>query len=259
MSTKKVKTKQFHITVQAGKRLIAKAVVSLDEIKEALVDNTIVIIAGSTNGYVAEELLLHIGQIGDFSRHTFYRGVTIGPGRKINPKGAYFNRDIVIEKGKWLQEKTIFDLGQDLGQGDIIVKGANAVDSERKLAGVQIRTPSLGPSGPMMQALIGKRAQVIIPVGLEKRIFGNIAQVASKVNDPSTDGMRMLPLSGEIITELEAIEMLTGASAELVAGGGIYGAEGGCWLAISGTEEQLHSATDIINSVLNEPTFGDSL
>ncbi len=257
MTTKNLKTKQFHITVQAGKRLIAKAVVSLEQINEALKDNIIVIIAGSTNGYVAEELLSVIDQIGDFSRNTFYRGVTIGPDKKLETKGSYFNKDIVIEKGKWVKEKTIFDLGQELGQGDIIVKGANAVDSERKLAGVLIRTPNLGPSGPMMQAVIGKRTQVIIPVGLEKRIFGNIAQVAFKVNDPSTDGMRMLPLSGTIITELEAIEMLTGTSAELVAGGGIYGAEGGCWLAITGTEEQLHSATDIINSVINEPKFGD--
>ncbi|WP_156496379.1 hypothetical protein [Clostridium coskatii] len=34
--------------------------------------------------------------------------------------------------------------------------------------------------------------------------------------------------------------MLTGISAELVAAGGICGAEGSCWMAITGTEEQLH-------------------
>lgn len=257
MITKNLNTKQLHITVPAGKRLIAKAVVSLEQIKEALKNNTIVVIAGSTNGYVGEELLLLIDQIGDFSRDTFHRGVTIGPGRKINANGAYFNTDIVIEKGKWAKGKTMFDLGQELGKGDIIIKGANAIDSERKVAGVQIRTPNLGPSGPMMQAAIGKRTEVIIPVGLEKRIFGSITEAASKVNDPRTDGMRMLPLTGTIITELEAIEILTGASAELVAGGGIYGAEGGCWLAITGTEEQLNTVTDLINSIINEPAFGN--
>jgi len=258
MITKKMNTKQFHVTVPAGKRLIAKAVISLEQIKKALENNTIVVVAGSTNGYVAEELLLLIDQIGDFSRSTFFRGVTTGPGKKIDVANAsYFNTDIVVEKGKWIKEKTIFEVAQSLGQGDIIVKGANAIDSERKLAGVQIRTANLGPSGPMMQAVIGKRTEVIIPVGLEKRVFGNIAEIVLKVNAPSTDGMRMLSLSGTIITELEAIEMLTGTSAELVAGGGIYGGEGGCWIAITGTEEQLHIATNIINSVINEPPFGD--
>ena len=258
MTTKNLKTNQFHITVSAGKRLIAKAVISLEQIRSALKNNTIVIIAGSTNGYVGEELLLSIDQIGDFSKNTFFRGVTTGPGKKIDvANAAYFNTDIVVEKGKWAKEKTIFDVAQSLGQGDIIVKGANAIDSERKLAGVLIRTANLGPSGPMMQAVIGKRTEVIIPVGLEKRVFGNIAEIALKVNAPSTDGMRMLPLSGTIITELEAIEMLTGASAELVGGGGIFGGEGGSWIAVTGTEEQLHTAKDIINSVINEPAFGD--
>jgi hypothetical protein len=58
----------------------------------------------------------------------------------------------------------------------------------------------------MMQAAIGKRTEVIIPVGLEKRIFGNITQAASKVNDPRTDGMRMLPLTGTIITDLKQLK-----------------------------------------------------
>jgi hypothetical protein len=258
MTTKNLKTNQFQITIPAGKRLIAKAVISLEQIRSALKDNTIVIIAGSTNGYVAEELLLHIDQLEDFSRNTFFRGINLGPGKKIDVANAtYFNTDVVIEKGKWAREKTIFDVAQNLGKGDIIVKGANAVDSERKLVGIQVRTPNLGPSGPMMNAVIIKRSELIIPVGLEKRVFGNIAEVISKVNDPSTTtGMNMIAASGTIITELEAIEMLTGASAELVAGGGVFGGEGGYWIAITGTEEQLHTTRDIINSVINEPPFG---
>lgn len=258
MITKNLKANQFHITVPAGKRLIAKAVISLEQIQSALKNNTIVIIAGSTNGYVAEELLMHIDQIGDFSKNTFFRGITPGPGKKIDvANAAYFNTDVVVEKGKWAKEKTIFDVAEGLGKGDIIVKGANAIDSERKLAGIQVRTQNLGPSGPMMNAVIIKRSELIIPVGLEKRVFGNIAQVISKVNDPSTTtGMNMIAMSGTIITELEAIEMLTGASAELVAGGGIFGGEGGYWIAVTGTEEQLHAARDIINSVINEPPFG---
>lgn len=256
MATKNLNTNQFLITIPAGKRLIAKAVISLKQIKKALESNTIVVTAGTTNAYVAEELLLSIDQIGDFSKNTFFRGVTTRPGRKIKTTNdSYFNKDIVIEKGKWVKGKTIYDVAESLGHGDIILKGANAVDSERKMAGILIANPTIGTSGPIMQAVIGKRTELIIPVGLEKRVFGDIGQIASRLNAPSTTGLRMFPISGTIITELEAIEMLTGASAELVAAGGICGAEGSCWIAITGTEEQLHTVSGIINSVINEPSL----
>src|SRR5688572_5431877 len=118
MSSDQLKTKQFLITVPAGKRLIAKAVVSLEEIQKALESNTIVIVGGTTNGYVAEELLSLMGQRGDFSKEFFFRGVNLGTGKKINTQGEfYFNMDIVIEKGKWIRGKTIFDVVQDLGLG----------------------------------------------------------------------------------------------------------------------------------------------
>ncbi len=48
---------QFILTSAAGKRLIAKATASHPSIKKALKSGTVVIIAGTTRGYVAEELL----------------------------------------------------------------------------------------------------------------------------------------------------------------------------------------------------------
>lgn len=258
MTANKLNTKQFLITVSEGKRLIAKAVISLEQIKRALESNTIVVIAGSTNAYVAEELLLLINQIGDFSKNTFVRGVTIGPGRKIESKGSdYSNKDIVIEKGIWMKDKTVYDIAASLGQGDIIIKGANAVDPERKQAGIQIGNPTIGTSAPLLQAVIGRRTEHIIPVGLEKRVFGNIGLIAAKLNAPSSTGLRMIPISGTIITELEAIELLTGASPELVAAGGVLGAEGSCWIAVTGTKEQLSVAENIMTAISNEPPFGE--
>lgn len=247
-------TKQVLLTVAAGKRLIAKAILSLEQIKKALNEHTIVIISGSTNGYIAEEILTFIDQKGDFSKSSFLRGVNVGLGNKIE-NDLYSNVDIVIEKGKWIKEKNIFNVADTLGCDDIILKGANAVDQERKLAGIQIGNPTFGTSGPILQAVIGRRTQLIIPIGLEKRVFGNIAEIAAKLNDPSTSGLRMLPISGTIITELEAIELLSGASAELVAAGGVLGAEGSCWIAVSGTKEQLEVASNVLNSVKGENIF----
>ena len=53
---------QYVLTVSAGKRLIARAVSEYEPVKASLANNAIVIIAGTTNSYVAEEILKQTGQ-----------------------------------------------------------------------------------------------------------------------------------------------------------------------------------------------------
>jgi hypothetical protein len=64
-----------------------------------------------------------------------------------------------------------------------------------------------------------------------------------------------LPVAGEIFTELDAIALLTDASAELVAAGGVCGAEGSVWLVVSGNPAQEKAAEALIKSIVNEPAF----
>lgn len=71
--------KQFLITPAAGKRLIAKALAEHYAIKEVLKKGTLVIIAGTTNGYIAEEILSTLNQAKDFSRDRFFRGIVLLP------------------------------------------------------------------------------------------------------------------------------------------------------------------------------------
>jgi hypothetical protein len=63
--------KQFIITPAAGKRLIAKALIKHPAVKSALKNGTLVIVAGTTNGYVAEEILMSIGQAAGFFGNAF--------------------------------------------------------------------------------------------------------------------------------------------------------------------------------------------
>ena len=106
-----------------------------------------------------------------------------------------------------------------------------------------------------LQVVVGRRVHLIIPVGLEKRIFGNLDEIVRKVNAPGSSGLRMFPITGEIFTEIEAISLLSGASSELIAGGGVSGAEGAIWLAISGNKEEENLAREIIASIASEPPF----
>ena len=251
---------QTTLTPAAGKRLIAKSLLRHSAIQTALKSGTIVIIAGTTNGYVAEELLAVCGNTKDFSRQRFFRGITLPLYLKTTDAGRLpdkipFPGDVVIRNGTWLPGKTIFDVIDELEEGDIVLKGANAVDLLRKQAGVLIGHPKGGTIVATLQAVVGRRIRLILPVGLEKRVSTDLHSIAGCLNIPGAHGARMLPVPGEVVTEIEAIAMLTGASAELVAAGGVCGAEGAVWLAISGTAEQQESAKAILVDIGNEPPF----
>jgi hypothetical protein len=251
--------KQFLITPAAGKRLIGRAMVSHPAIRSALESGTVAILAGTTNGYVAEELLSSIGQVEGFSRKGFIRGVTLPPlppGEKRAGEGAEFPGDVIITGGRWEKGKTIFDVVDDLKEGDAVLKGANALDPVRKQAAIYIGHPKAGTIGVSLQAAAGRRVRLILPVGLEKRTFSDLMELATRLNVPGVEGPRLLPVPGEVFTELDAVSLLTGAQAELVAAGGVCGAEGSVWIAVSGTAEQVMAAQELLKSVAFEPPFG---
>lgn len=252
--------KQFLITPAAGKRLIAKALADYPAITEALESRTVVIIAGTTNGYVAEEILSKIHQLEGFSRKRFFRGIVLPPGGPVTSIGLVkdengFPGDVVIKEGVWQKGLTIFDIVDDLKEGDIIIKGANAINLPLRQTAIYIGDPSGGTIGAAIQAVVGRRVRLILPVGIEKRVYTDLNKLAARLNVPGVQGPRLLPVSGEIFTEMEAISFLTGAKAEQVAGGGVSGAEGSVWFVISGNEEQVRSAENLLNSISKELPF----
>lgn len=252
--------KQFVITPAAGKRLIGKALAAHPAIEATLASGTVVIIAGTTNGYVAEEVLAHIDQAEGFSRRRFFRGITLPPARPTTDTGrlpdeSKFPGDVVIVNGVWQKGNTIFDVVDDLKEGDVILKGANALDLLRGQAAISIGHPKAGTIGAALQAVAGRRVRLILPVGLEKRVPGDLGDLAARLNAPGAHGPRLLPVPGQVFTEIDAVSLLTGAGAELVAGGGVCGAEGSFWLAVSGKTEQVEAAEKLLKSVSSEPAF----
>jgi hypothetical protein len=233
-----------------SKRLIGQAMALHPDIKGVLDKGRLVIIAGTTNGYVAEEILKSLGQSEGFSRKGFRRGLTVAPGAKAVK--VDFPGDVVISDGKWQKGKTIYDVADDLEAGDVVLKGANAFDG-RGQAAVQIGHRKGGTILAALAAVIGRRVRLIVPVGLEKRVFEDVNVLAQRCNAPGAKGPRLLPMPGKIFTELDAIKLMTGAEACLIAAGGTYGAEGAAWLGLTGTEEQIQAAAELIKSVADEP------
>jgi len=251
---------QFALTPAAGKRLIAKATARHPAVRAALAERTVAIIAGTTNGYVAEEILSDLGQGGDFCRQRFFRGVTLPPKKAADAAdnlapASDFPGDVVIVKGVWQKGKTLFDVLDNIGEGDIILKGANAVNLAQRQAAILIGHPKGGTIIAALQAVVGRRAHLILPVGLEKRISAPLSEVAQRLNIPGAAGWRFMPAPGEIITEIEALRLLSGAEAELIAGGGVGGAEGAIWLAIRGSQDEESRARAVLEAVASEPPF----
>ena len=252
--------KSYILTPSAGKRLIGKGLAVNPDVTAVLKSGTLVIIAGTTNSYVAEEVLGSLDQGQGFARKRFYRGVTLPPNRpepdaQGTPGESAFPGDVVLKDGIWQKGKTIFDVVDDLKKGDLILKGANALDVLHRRAAILIAHPKAGTIGASLQAVIGRRVQLILPVGLEKRIDGDLVEIAQKMNAPSAKGPRLFPVPGRVFTEIDAIATLTGAHAEIVAGGGIAGAEGSVWLGVSGTEDQLAAADSLMKTIISEPPF----
>jgi len=257
---------QFNLTPAAGKRLIAKAIASYKPLTDALGKNsTIAIIAGTTNGYVAEEILSLINQNEGFDKSRFFRGITLPPHIKTSETGRLpsqekdFPGDVIITNGRWQKGKTIADVLENLKNGDIIIKGANAVDPTLKKAGILVGNPRGGTILMALQAVTGRRARLIIPVGLEKRVTNDIDEIAYKTNRPESRGWRMLSIGGaEVITEIQAIEILSGnkVRATLIASGGVEGAEGSVLIGIeSESEESIGRIKKIADEVAGEPLF----
>ena len=252
--------RQYPLPPAAGKRLIAKALVGHPWVKDVLRDGRLVIVAGTTNGYVAEEILGHLRQAVGFNRRYFFRGLTLPPaliaamaGRP--PDAGRFPGDVVIDMGVWQRAKTLSEIAPALGPGDLILKGANALDLAAGRAASFIDFPDGGPTAAILPAVLGRHARLLVPVGLEKRVTGDLLELDQRLAGAEDKGLRLCPLPGVVFTEIDAIALATGARATLVGGGGVAGAEGSIWLAVEGTQEQMAQVEALLRKVLLEPAF----
>ena len=247
-----MKSIQISLTPAAGKQLIALALAQNEHLLNAAQEHTVVIVAGTTNTYVAKAVLEAVGESGFTGSH-FFRGIVSG---QPVPAGLpALDGDVVIEKGRWIHGKIIQEAAPEMKAGDIILKGANAVDLQTGEAAVLIGHPEGGTLTSIFAAAIGRRVEVMVPVGVEKRVDGPISLLCSLCNDPEASGTRLAPAPGKAYTEIDAIRELTGAEACLIAAGGVCGYEGIAWFQCSGTPEQLEKVRQYAQRVKDTPAF----
>jgi hypothetical protein len=240
---------QITLTPAESKRLIAKAVVKLKEVRKAFKKGTVVVGVGTTNACVAEELL---GR--KIERERFAAGVILPKGTYVVPAERRL-KEIIIRKGRVIDVK-MSDVLSELTSHDVFIKGANAIDAAGT-AGIFMAGHRGGTIGRALGTIMSRGVNLIILVGLEKFIPGSVKDVAplagmDKFAFSTGVPVGIMPVHGKVITELEAIQILSGAEAMVMGGGGVSGAEGAVTLLVRGTTRQLRTVRQLVRAVKGE-------
>ncbi len=243
--------KQVVLTVAESKRLIAKGVAALPEVKAAMESGMVVVATGTTNAYVLQELL---GERFDLRR---YRSGITTPDvpEKAKEKQGEAIPDVVFRRGAVAKELDRYNAVQHMGRGDVYIKGANALDYAGQMAGVLIAGGTGGTVGAVLGTIIGKKITLLIPIGLEKLVYEDMNELHLLTMDPENEGPAIWPITGLIFTEIEALEVLCGVQATLIAAGGVAGAEGSVRLLIDGMDDDVEAAAELVKSIKGEPRY----
>ena len=249
----------FVLTPPESKRLIGKAVAALEEVKTAKKRSKLLIGHGSTNVYVAQEVLgkkklAEIFVCEAYLSGVIQRGTLCTIPSEDKPAILVLNRGVVEPP-----PLTMSELLKGFDRDSIFIKGANALDPERNAA-VMVAHPEGGTIGWAVGTLWAQGIRLIVPVGLEKLVPSvrkSVELCGQKALDYS-EGLKvgMIPLTGaKVITELEALKILAGAEAFHVASGGNAGSEGCVTLVAEGRAGIIEKAIKVVRSAKGEPAL----
>lgn len=226
----------------------------MDVVQRALKEGIIIVATSTTTGYVLEEL---IGKKIE-EKGMFTAGVITARGCcTTDPRGRYLHH--VIERGEVSEMQTgeLPKVLSRMGPGDVFIKGANAIDPFGAAA-IFLGGAGGGTIGTSWGYITSLGIKMIIAAGLEKLVPCSLADVARKTGVRAIDrslGMPvgMMIVEGDIVTEIEAINILTGAVAIPIGGGGVDGGEGSRTFIIEGDEKSVAEAYELILSIKGEP------
>ena len=232
-----------------SKRLLAKTVAGLPEIKNAYANGRLSVSTCSTSALVLEELTGEklppysycIGMVADGMLTTSH---------KDDREVARF-----FVKGERVEMEVLAFL-DTFEKGDAVIKGANAVDPQGN-AGVLASNPQAGTIGALLSFIAVRGLPIIFPVGLEK-LVPSVPEAAAGWGQLTLyrsmgENVWLVPVTcGLVVTEIQALGILAGVKARHVASGGIGGSEGAVVLLLEGTAENIDKAWDVVSSVKGE-------
>jgi len=236
-----------------SKRLIARGVLALPEVRRVLKEGLFIVSRGTTTAYIAEEIL----------------GVTL-PKSNCTAGIVTDNRlAVTIPQeglGPWVFrrgakiEEPAEEILKQFTATDVSVKGANAIDPQGNV-GVLAANDFGGTIGSIWPVLAARGSHLIVPAGLEKMIASVVEASWACGNKlfkyvMGTRVALMPVVSAKVVTEIQALEILTGVHAVHVASGGVGGSEGAVVIALEGSDTTVKRAFELVQSVKGEPPIG---
>lgn len=238
------------LTSAESKRLLGRAVASLPEVQRARQKGRLLISNGTTNAFVAEEILGIPVPKFSYAAGVITDGLLsiTDPARKQPPYMLHNGQMVTTDMRDFLKE---------MGRGDVIIKGANAVDQLGN-AGVLVAGDTGGSIGAILGISAARGLRLLTPVGLEK-LIPSVAEAApgwGQLDQQYTNGLHvglMAVVNVEVITEIQALAILAGVEAIHIAGGGVGGSEGSVVLLLRGDKETVDRGIEVVKAVKGEP------
>ncbi len=232
----------------AAKRLTARGVAANSVVRKAMAEGMVVIGLGTTNAYVAEELLGGPIDPGSFCAGYIGRGLSVVPPERMG-------RGITLVAGQpaSLDPEQV---RERLKPGDVLIKGANALDPHG-ICGVLLGSRTGGTVGAYHPAALATGAETVVPISLAKSVHTPIAQLAramgaGRLAHAHGIPVGMYPLVGTPLTEREALETLYGVRVQHVASGGVGHGTGAVTLLLEGAPQDVAQAFDALTALAAE-------
>jgi hypothetical protein len=243
------------LTPSESKRLIARGVKNLEEVQRALKQGTVIVALGTTNAYVAEELLRDVpGVAAKIEKQRYAAGIITDRGLCIVPKEDRIT-EVILENGK-LSEESLGEALENLAADDVFIKGANALDASGT-AGILMANRVGGTIGSALGTVMARGVHFVIPIGIEKAVPYSITEAAKRVGIErcyKTLGwpVGLMPVHGTVITELEALKTLGADDAFPIAAGGVDGGEGSVVICVEGHIAKLDELMTLVTQIKGE-------
>ena len=243
------------LTPSESKRVIAKGVKNLEEVQRALKQGTVIIGLGTTNAYVADEILSELSGANKIDKQRYAAGVITDKGTCVVTKEER-EKDIIIKNGVVSREESIENAIEELSAEDVFIKGANALDAYGN-AGILLAHTAGGTIGSAIGTVMARGVNFIIPVGIEKMIPYSITAAAKRVGKGrffKSVGMPvgLIPVYGTVITEIEALILLGAEDAFTISAGGVAGGEGSVVICAEGSAESMEDLMRVITQIKGE-------
>lgn len=235
-----------------GRRLIAKATVSLNIFKQAFEKGRIFLAGGTTNAFILEEMTGEKVDKACYTAGIVTDGVhCLTPeNKRIAPKYFFQGQEV---------NQPYPELLNDFTFQDVVIKGGNAIDV-RGDVGIMLASPVGGTIGFALGPIMAKGIHLLLPVGLEKlipsvRLAADVAGI-EKIQNSYGERVGIMPVSyGQVITEMEAVKILANVEAYHVSSGGVGSMQGAVTLLLEGGEEEMEKALAILHTVRGEPAI----